>query len=69
MFRRIFLPSFAALLLAVSATAQPQDAFPNRALRIIVPFTPGGGADLVARAIAQKMTENWIQSRGSSLDK
>jgi len=29
--------------LAVSATAQPQDAFPNRALRIIVPFTPGGG--------------------------
>jgi tripartite-type tricarboxylate transporter receptor subunit TctC len=45
----------AALLLATPAAAQP--AWPARAARIIVPFAAGGGADAVARAIAQTLTE------------
>lgn len=34
------------------------EAFPSRALRLIVPYPPGGGVDLVARTIAPKMAES-----------
>ncbi|MGG5809316.1 Bug family tripartite tricarboxylate transporter substrate binding protein [Falsiroseomonas sp. CW058] len=50
-----------ALLLAISAApaaprlAQAQSDFPNRPLRIIVPFLPGGGLDLLARQMAEPM--------------
>lgn len=37
-------------------------AFPVRPVRLIVPFTPGGGVDIVARALAQKMGEGLAQS-------
>jgi tripartite-type tricarboxylate transporter receptor subunit TctC len=42
-------------LLITPALAQ-QAAWPNRAVTVIVPFTAGGGADLVARAIADHLT-------------
>jgi tripartite-type tricarboxylate transporter receptor subunit TctC len=55
----------AAVVLCVSqqATAQKPGAadYPNRAVRIVVPQTPGGGVDVVARALAQKLTEAWGQ--------
>ena len=35
--------------------------FPNRAVRIIVPFPAGGPSDIVARVIGQKMSEDWGQ--------
>jgi len=34
---------------------------PNRAIRIIVPFPPGGPADMIARLVAQRMSEDWGQ--------
>jgi tripartite-type tricarboxylate transporter receptor subunit TctC len=35
--------------------------YPNRPIRIIVPFPPGGPADIVARFLAQRMSEDWAQ--------
>ena len=43
-------------MLCGAAVAQGQP-FPNKPIRFIVPFAPGGGADLVARMIRQKMSE------------
>src|SRR3954465_12896255 len=43
-------------LLALSGAASAQD-YPNRPIRIIVPFPPGGNGDSVARLLGQEMTK------------
>lgn len=41
--------------------AHAADAFPNRPVRMIVPYAAGGGADITGRAVAQKLSELWNQ--------
>ena len=48
----------AAISLAPGALAQN---FPTKPVRFIVPFPPGGGADVIGRVIAQKLTDKWGQ--------
>src|SRR5262249_4192638 len=36
--------------------------YPDKPIKIIVPFAPGGSVDVVARVIGQKMTDDWGQS-------
>lgn len=44
-----------------SAYAQGAANYPNKPIRLVVPFTPGGSSDILARAIGQKLTEAWSQ--------
>lgn len=47
-----------------SSAAISQDAvnYPNKPIRMIVPFAPGGGLDISTRLIGQKLTEKWGQN-------
>lgn len=55
---RVFL---AALVLAGSALPALAQPFPARTVKFIVPFPPGGGVDIVIRAVAAELTERWKQ--------
>ncbi|WP_416546680.1 Bug family tripartite tricarboxylate transporter substrate binding protein [Limnohabitans sp. DCL3] len=59
--RRHVLQSLALTALP-HAWAQAPSAFPSKPLRIVVPFGAGGVADLTARAVAQKLSENLGQA-------
>ena len=41
----------------LSGTAYAQEKYPNRPLRMVVPWPPGQATDLVGRVIGQKLTE------------
>ncbi len=50
-----------AALLAFCFACAAQAQFPNKTVRIVVPYTPGGGTDIISRQLAQKMQESWGQ--------
>ena len=50
-----------ALLLSMGAAAHAAGAYPVKPIRIIITVAPGGGADITARAVGQKLTEAWGQ--------
>jgi len=45
----------------VAFSSQADEPWPNRPVKIIVPFTPGTGIDILARTLGQKLAEEWKQ--------
>ena len=50
-----------ALLVVPVYQAAAQGQYPNKPIKLLVPFTPGGGTDILARIVAQKMSEQMGQ--------
>ncbi len=59
--RRLAILTGAALLLSAASAFSQSDAYPVRPIRFIVPLPPGGGADLVARVVAERLSKNLNQ--------
>src|SRR5215468_2671793 len=56
----VILATSASILPAFSGIAIAQ-TYPNRFVRFIVPFPPGGSADPIARVLANRLMEIWGQ--------
>lgn len=56
------LANVAMLASAVLATNAAAQAFPSKPVRIVVPYAPGGGTDIIARQLAQRLQDSWNQS-------
>jgi tripartite-type tricarboxylate transporter receptor subunit TctC len=55
---RLLFALAALVLLSVASTTRASAGYPDRIIRIVVPFPPGGGTDVVARTLGQEMAHN-----------
>jgi tripartite-type tricarboxylate transporter receptor subunit TctC len=62
MSRRLFLAAAVALACGGSASAQTASTYPNRNVRFVVAFAPGGIGDIIGRFIGQALAEKWGQN-------
>jgi len=58
-----------AMLVPMAGFAQQN--YPDKPIRLVVPYAPGGNTDILARIVAQRITENWgkqvvVDNRGSA---
>lgn len=60
--RHAALWAFGALCLPWARAARAQEAWPNKPVRLVVPFAPGGTTDVIGRMLAQKLNGLWGQS-------
>ena len=59
--KHAFVLGAASMLAAAHPNAAPAQTYPNKPIRMIVPWNPGGTSDTIARILGQKMTETWGQ--------
>jgi tripartite-type tricarboxylate transporter receptor subunit TctC len=59
---RLLLSLFSACALLAPALASSADAYPSKTVTIVVPYPPGGGADILARTLGQKLGAIWGRS-------
>ncbi len=69
--RREFLSATASALIAAPALVRAQPKWPDKPVKLVVPFAPGGSTDLVARPWAEKLTEAFgqqfiVENRGGA---
>ena len=50
-----------ALALLVAASSAAAQSYPNKPIRVVVPYAAGGTSDILARAIGPRLTESWGQ--------
>ena len=51
----------AAVPVLIAQASIPSESYPNRTLRVIVPYATGGGTDIMTRVVTQKLSEMWGQ--------
>src|SRR5262245_33581316 len=56
------LAAFTVTTAAQSINGADSSKYPVKPVRMIVPLAPGGGSDIVARILAQALTQHWAQS-------
>ncbi|AMS71416.1 Bug family tripartite tricarboxylate transporter substrate binding protein [Bordetella pertussis] len=59
MLQRLFAVLLAASTHAAACAQTPTPAYPERTVRFLVPYTPGGNADMLVRLLSLKLTEYW----------
>ena len=57
--RRTLLAVLAVAIGVLSGNAIAQEPYPSKPIKLIVPFTPGTGIDILARTLGQKMGDDW----------
>lgn len=60
--RIYFFVLLAGLSPALQAASVPQSVYPDKPVRVVIPYAPGGSNDVVSRALTPKLSEAWKQS-------
>ena len=61
--RRSLLAAAAMIAAGFGHSAIAQENYPTKPVTLIVPFTPGGSNDVIARVIGQRLSQIWNQPR------